>query len=74
MCFQLVRRESLDWIAQGKIQWRAVINFVMKFWFARKVRNLLTSGMIFIFTRPSLQNNDKGKGHPGTGHEGTERE
>jgi hypothetical protein len=28
----------------------------------------------FIFTRPSLQNNGKGKGHPGTGHEGPERE
>ena len=63
MCVQLERRESLDWIVQGKVQWRAVVNFIMKFLFARKVRNLLMSRIIFIFTRPSLQNNGKGKGH-----------
>ena len=62
----------MDWIAQGKSQWRAVVNFTMKFWFTRKVRNLLTSRIIFVFTRPCLQNNGKGKYHPGTGHEGSE--
>ena len=74
MRLQLVRLESLDWIAQEKVQWRAVVNFKVKCWFTRNVRKLLTSRMILIFTRPSLQNNGKGKGHPGTGHEGPERE
>jgi len=61
MCLHLVRTEGLDWIAQGKFQWRVLVNFMNKFWFTRKARNFLTYRMIIIFTRPSFQKKVKVK-------------
>ena len=67
MCLQLVRSQGLDWIAEGKVQWRAVVNFIIKFCFPRKARNFLTCRMIIIFTRSSFQKKFEGKFLPRRG-------